>query len=88
MRKNDVLKDYVRDLVYLLRERASQASQESAETKSTFDEGREFAYREILAWMQHQADAFGLERDKLCLAGFDALVGELAPPSSNPGSGR
>jgi hypothetical protein len=77
-------KDYIRDLAYLLREAGADAARESSETKSAFHEGREAAYREILAWMQHQADAFGFDREELCLAGFDALTGKLDPPRPEP----
>lgn len=84
MNDTDTLKGYIRDLAYLLRERGSQAARDYVESTSPFDEGRESTYREILAVMQHQAEAFGLEREELCLANFDPLAGDLGPPPPEP----
>ncbi len=75
----ETLGNYLRDLVYLLRERGADAEREKQRTGSEFHEGREMAYREMLAWMQHQADAFAIDRKELCLDGFDALTGNVDP---------
>ena len=76
--------NFLRDLVYALRELGSKAARNSRATRSPFDEGREFAYREILARMQNQAEVFGLDKEALCLAGFEPLTGELDPPAPRP----
>lgn len=72
---------YLLDLAHILRERGSKACRDAAASGLAFDEGRAAAYREVLSWMQAQADTFGLSREPLCLAGFDAMTDELAPPS-------
>lgn len=71
---------YIRDVVYLLRERTAQAAIENRASGSAFDEGREAALREVLSVMQNQADVFGIRRDEICLDGFDALFGRVEPP--------
>ena len=71
---------YIRDLAYLLRERAAEARVDKERTGSVFEEGREFGLRQAIAWMQHQADAFGISRDEICLSGFDALTDPVDPP--------
>lgn len=70
---------YIRDLAYLLREQAADAISDNDDTDDAFEEGRAFGLRQALAWMQHQADAFGIPRAQLCLAGFDALTGPVGP---------
>jgi hypothetical protein len=75
---------YIRDLAYLLRERTVEALSDKEKTGSAFEEGREFGLRQALAWMQHQADAFGIPRDEICLAGFDAMTEPVDPPPPTP----
>lgn len=77
---------YIRDVVYLLREKAAEIASENQRNESPFDEGREAAYREVLAIMQNQADVFGVPKNKICLDGFDALVGAVGPPRPRPPS--
>ncbi len=76
----DAYKDFVRDLVYLLRETAAEARRRSAAGSSDFDSGRASAYVEVLSLMQNQADAFQLPRDELLLSGFDPETDSLDPP--------
>jgi hypothetical protein len=76
--------DYIRDIVYLLRERGAKVTKENRARDSAFNEGREAAFREVLALMQNQADIFGVPRQDICLDGFDALVGPLDPPKPRP----
>jgi hypothetical protein len=76
--------DYMRDIVYLLRERGAKAAKENRARDSAFNEGREAAFREVLALMQNQADVFGVPRQEICLDGFDALAGSLDPPKPRP----
>ena len=75
---------YIRDLVFLLRETGACAHLEKEKTASAFHEGREMAFREVLAWMQHQADAFQLPKEELGLYGLDPFVDSLDPPCSKP----
>jgi hypothetical protein len=84
---NDEVKKYagyIRDLAYLLRERTVEAQAQKERTSSSFEEGREFGLRQALAWMQHQADAFGIPREEVCLSGFDAMSGPVDPPPPSP----
>jgi len=83
---NSAYANYIRDVVYLLRERAAKAANENQEGESPFNEGREAAFREVLAMMQNQADVFGVPKDEVCLDGFDALVGAVDPPKPRPPS--
>ncbi len=77
-------KDFIRDIVYALREKAATlAHQNKSASSSPFDEGREFAFREVLSTLQNQAEVFGIELETICLDGFDALVGPLEPPQLN-----
>jgi hypothetical protein len=79
---------YIRDLAYLLRERIVEAQVEKEKSGSAFEEGREFGLRQALASMQHQADAFGIPRDEICLAGFEAMTEPVDPPPRTPVESR
>lgn len=81
---NNPYASYIRDIVYLLRERTAQAARENQASGSPFNEGREAALREVLSMMQNQADIFGVPRDEICLDGFEALVGPVDPPKPAP----
>jgi hypothetical protein len=80
---SDAYKNFIRDVVYVLREVGAEAQRKSktAGQSSTFDAGRALAYVEVLSLMQNQADAFQLSRDDLLLAGFDPEVDPIDPPS-------
>lgn len=73
---------YIRDLFYLFREAAAEAQQDktSRPAEARYHEGREMAYIEALLQMQSQADAFGIVREDVGLAGFDPLKDPLEPP--------
>ena len=75
---------YIRDLAYLLRERTVEAQTEKEKTESAFEEGREFGLRQALSLMQVQADAFEIEKDEICLSGFDAMTEPVNPPPPAP----
>ena len=81
---NNLYANYIRDIVYLLRERAAKATKENEAGASQLNEGREFAFRELLATMQNQADIFGIPREEICLDGFEPLTGALDPPRPRP----
>jgi hypothetical protein len=69
----------------LLRERGAEAQRERNQNpNSGFEQGRALAYIEVLSLMQNQADAFGLDREQLCLSGFEPLTGKLDPPAPQP----
>jgi hypothetical protein len=76
---------YVRDLFYLIREAAAVARERREETGSAFEEGRETAFVEVLTTMQHQADAFTIDRNALGMSGFDPLIDPLDPKVANRG---
>jgi hypothetical protein len=85
----DAHRAYIRDLVYLLRERCAEARRRSIGNAegSDFEDGRAMAYVEVLSLMQHQADAFELPREELLLAGFDPECDPVDPPPPRPKSG-
>ena len=60
---------YVRDLVYLLRERLVEAHHEQLRRPagSPFEQGREEGFRAVLAWMQDRVDALGIHRSEVGL---------------------
>jgi hypothetical protein len=79
---DDSYKNYIRDLVYLLRQTGAEAQRRSAEAgpAAQFEAGRAMAYVEVLSLMQNQADAFQLPPDQLLLSGFDPEIGPIDPP--------
>jgi hypothetical protein len=83
---SDAFKNYIRDVVYLLREIGAEAQRKSKRTEqsSDFDAGRALAYLEVLSLMQNQADAFQLSRDDLLLASFDPEVDPIDLPRPRP----
>ena len=83
---SDAFKNYIRDVVYLLRETGAEAQRKSKrkEQAPDFDAGRALAYVEVLSLMQNQADAFQLSRDDLLLGGFDPEVDPIDPPRPRP----
>jgi hypothetical protein len=73
---------YLRDLGYLLRERAEEAARESRSIRARraphertvedeFTEGRSQAYNEVISLMQNQAEAFGIPLADLALEDLD-----------------
>lgn len=73
---------YVRDLVYLLREEASEASRTFAETRSPIEQARELALRGVLSLMKQQAVSFDLNQEDILLAGIDPMLDDLGPPKT------
>lgn len=82
MLRDDRYKNYLRDLVYRIRENGAKAAAQSRASESgrEFQQGRALAYIEILSMMQNQADAFQIGRDELLLSGFDPVNDPLDPP--------
>jgi len=62
----DTYKHYLRDLIYLIKERESELK--SDKTKTDFASGIECAYSEIIDLIKNQAFAFNLD---LKVIGFD-----------------
>ncbi len=81
--KDQTYEDFIRDTIYLIRERGATATEAFRHSSSKFDEGRDVAFREVLAMLQSQAHAFGIDPATVCLDGFDPLRDSLAPPSSS-----
>lgn len=75
-----VYENFIGDLVYSLRERAAEAESEARSTDAEFVAGQALGLRQALARMQNEADAFGLDKARLGLDGFDAMTGPIAPP--------
>lgn len=77
--------EYIRDVVYLLREAADEARKSKNKTAEgkQFHEGRESALIEVLLMMQSRADSFALPRNAIGLDAFDPLKDPLAPPKPN-----
>lgn len=72
----DVHKNYLRDLGFLIKERALKAKAErNAERDGTdahlFEAGRLMAYHEVVSMMQNQAAAFQLPIKDLSLGDID-----------------
>ena len=66
--------NYLKDIGFLLRERLEQARQEAEGASGAnrqFEAGRYRAYRELLALMLSQAEAFELPAEALSLQGID-----------------
>ena len=67
--------NYLRDLGYLLKERALEAKVEfHAATEGSskdFQGGRYMAYYEVISLVLSQAEAFGISADSLALQGID-----------------
>lgn len=71
----DVHTNYLRDLGFLLRERAEAARCRAREAKGTpeesFESGRALAYYEVVSLMANQAETFGLPPVDLAFEDFD-----------------
>lgn len=63
---------YLRDLGFLLRERAQEAvAKTRAEPNDGFSAGRAAAYYEVISLMLSQTVGFGIPADDLALSGVD-----------------
>src|SRR5262249_7595200 len=82
MSSDDSHKNYLRDLVFRIRENGANAVAQGREAQGgrEFQRGRAMAYIEILSMMQNQADVFQIDREELLLSGFDPLNDPLDPP--------
>lgn len=63
--------DFVRDLGPLLLELAQAARADSDRSGDAFDRGRAHGLYEAVSLVTQQADAFGLDRGQVGLAGVD-----------------
>lgn len=63
-----MINDVSRELI----EKARTAKSEAARSGSDYDKGRHFALYEVISLMTQQADAFGIDRAAIGLAGVDA----------------
>lgn len=82
MSSDDSYKNYLRDIVFRIRENGAKAVARGREEQDgrEFQQGRALAYIEILSMMQNQADVFQIEREELLLSGFDPVNDPLDPP--------
>lgn len=82
MTTGEAYANYLRDLGYLLRERAEEAAREARSTRAkrrveertardAFVDGLSQAYYEVIDLMQHQADVFGIPLADLALDNLD-----------------
>jgi hypothetical protein len=69
---------YLRDLGYLIRERAEESAQAAKAARqgpdaalADFEAGRRLAYYEVVSLMLGQAETFGVSAEDLAMAGFD-----------------
>jgi hypothetical protein len=73
---NELHRNYLFDLGYLLRERALEAKAECQSARGTTDEafqsGRLMAYYEVLSLLVNQANAFGMPIEDLHLCGLQS----------------
>lgn len=66
---------YLRDFVTWLRDRAEEASAESARAAGDdFTGGRGLTFVEVLVFLQSQSDVFLISREDVGLDGFDAYA--------------
>jgi hypothetical protein len=56
----DILKNYLRDLIYLLKEYSNEQK-----TDDDFSKGIKFGYSQVVDLIQSQADAFGINLDNI-----------------------
>jgi hypothetical protein len=63
---------YLRDLGYMLRERALDAREQAKTSKADYDRGRRMVYYEVVSLMEQQAVAFDMPLADLAFDGFDA----------------
>jgi hypothetical protein len=63
--------NYLRDLGYLIRERALKAKAEATSDPGDFTRGQLMAFYEIVSLMQSQADAFAIPFAQLSLDRID-----------------
>lgn len=66
----DMERNYLRDLVYRLREELREA----AASDDDFARGRAFAFGEVLSIMQNQTISFQMRTDDILLEGFDPFA--------------
>lgn len=67
---------YIRDMFKILRAKAHTATTDSGKLDG-IDAGYELALVNVLMLLQHQADAFAIERADVGMDGFDPLVDVL-----------
>jgi len=63
--------NYLRDLGFLIRERALKARADVRSSPDDFNRGQLMAFHEVLSLMQSQADAFAIPLETLSLEGID-----------------
>jgi hypothetical protein len=72
--ESNTAQHYLRDLGYLVRERALDAKREAEASEPSgvdFAKGRLMAYHEVVSLMQSQASAFGIDLAELALNDID-----------------
>ena len=72
--KPETLKHYLRDLIYLLKERNAKLKAE--ENKSDFNSGIEFGYYEIIELIKSQAESFEIEIDDLGFSDYEKYTNQ------------
>ena len=69
MNNSDTYRHYIRDLVYILKERRFEQSKET--NKDEFNKGIAFAFNSILDTMKNQADSFQIELKDIGFEDFE-----------------
>jgi hypothetical protein len=69
MKTNEKYQRYLRDLVYLIKERQAELKQENID--DDFHSGLEFGYHSIIELIQNQAEAFQIETSEFGFEDFD-----------------
>jgi hypothetical protein len=69
---NDSVELMISDVIRELIDKAKAAKAEAAKSGSDYDKGRHFALYEVVSLLTQQADAFGIDRTAIGLAGADA----------------
>ncbi len=71
--EDDKYKNYLWDLIFILKEKALEAKKSVDESnQDDYNSGYLMAFYEIIDLMKHQADAFTIKQDDIGLADIDA----------------
>ena len=69
---HETIRLMISDVARELLDKAKAAGAEAAQSGSDYDKGRHFALYEVVSLLTQQADAFGIDRAAVGLAGVDA----------------
>jgi hypothetical protein len=68
---SESIRHMITDVSRELLDKARHAKDTASKSGSDYDKGRHFALYEVVSLLAHQADAFGVDRAAIGLAGID-----------------